>query len=45
MKTQKVRSLKLVKDSIANLNPKKQHQIRGGGRSFTTICITSCVVH
>ncbi|MBC8754455.1 hypothetical protein H2O64_07210 [Kordia sp. YSTF-M3] len=45
MKTQKIKSLKLVKASIADLNPKKLHTINGGGRSFRTICITSCVVH
>ena len=45
MKTQKTKSLKLVKASIANLDPKKQHEIRGGGISFTTICHTSCVRH
>lgn len=45
MKNQKVKSLKLVKASIANLDSKKQHDIKGGGKSFTTICITSCVVH
>ncbi len=45
MKTQKVKSLKLVKASVANLDSKKQHAINGGGKSFRTICITSCVVH
>jgi hypothetical protein len=45
MKTQKVKSLKLVKASVANLSSSKQNDIKGGGRSFRTICITSCVVH
>ncbi|MBC8754454.1 hypothetical protein H2O64_07205 [Kordia sp. YSTF-M3] len=45
MKTQKIKSLKLVKESIASLDSKQKHEIKGGGRSFTTICITSCVVH
>jgi len=46
MKTKKVKSLKLVKASIASLDAKQKHEVKGGRpRSFRTICITSCVVH
>ena len=46
MKTQKAKSLKLVKASIANLESKTASEVKGGRpNSFRTICITSCVAH
>jgi len=46
MKTQKTKSLKLVKASIASLETKTMKEIQGGRpNSFRTICITSCVAH
>ncbi|WP_420571602.1 hypothetical protein [Kordia sp.] len=51
MKTQKLKSLKLVKASVANLDASKQEKIVGGATgitdcpSRTSMCITSCHVH
>ncbi|AXG69348.1 hypothetical protein KORDIASMS9_01568 [Kordia sp. SMS9] len=46
MKTQKTKSLKLVKASIASLETKTINEVKGGRpNSFRTICITSCVSH
>ncbi|MGH1387041.1 hypothetical protein [Kordia sp.] len=46
MKSKKVKSLKLVKASVASLETKTSQEIKGGRpRSFRTICITSCVSH
>ena len=51
MKTQKRKSLKLVKASIANLDKQTQQEVVGGRtriadcNSRTSMCITSCHVH
>lgn len=51
MKTQKTKSLKLVKASIANLDRQTSQEIVGGAtghadcNSRTSLCITSCHVH
>ena len=51
MKNQKLKSLKLVKASIANLEPQKQQEVVGGRtrigdcNSRTSLCITSCHAH
>jgi hypothetical protein len=51
MKTQKRKSLKLVKASIANLDKQTQQEVVGGVtgigdcHSRTSLCITSCHVH
>jgi hypothetical protein len=52
MKTQKLKSLKLVKASIANLDTKTGQQIVGGGTrawtgclTFDSMCPTSCHIH
>ena len=52
MKTQKVKSLKLVKASVANLDVAKQERIVGGGTrawtgclTFNSMCPTSCHAH
>ncbi|MCH2193361.1 hypothetical protein [Kordia sp.] len=52
MKTHKVKSLKLVKASIANLDASKQERIVGGGTrawtgclTFNSMCPTSCHAH
>ncbi|WP_298507965.1 hypothetical protein [uncultured Kordia sp.] len=52
MKTQKLKSLKLVKASVANLDANKQERIVGGGTrawtgcmTFDSMCPTSCHAH
>lgn len=51
MKTKKVKSLKLTKTSIANLEKAKTFEIKGGAtgltdcKSFTSLCVTSCHSH
>ncbi|WP_164484232.1 hypothetical protein [Kordia zhangzhouensis] len=51
MKTQKRKSLKFVKASIANLDKQTSQEIKGGVTGFadchsrTSLCITSCHVH
>jgi len=52
MKTQKVKSLKLVKASIANLDEQTQTEVVGGRtrawtgcNSFDSMCPTSCYAH
>jgi natural product precursor len=51
MKTQKLKSLKLVKASIASLDKREQNNVVGGFtrigdcNSRTSLCITSCHVH
>lgn len=53
MKTQKLKSLKLVKASVANLETKTTQEIVGGGtRAWTdcnsinySMCATSCHAH
>lgn len=51
MKTQKTKSLKLVKASIANLDKQTQQEVVGGVTRYndcpsrTSLCITSCHVH
>lgn len=52
MKTRKIKSLKLVKASVANLDIKNQDKIVGGGtrawtgcNTFNSLCPTSCHVH
>jgi hypothetical protein len=51
MKTNKKKSLKLVKASIASLETKTGQKIMGGAtgigdcHSRTSLCITSCHVH
>jgi hypothetical protein len=51
MKTQKRKSLKLVKASVANLDKQTTQDIVGGVtrigdcQSRTSLCITSCHVH
>ncbi len=53
MKTQKVKSLKLVKASIANLDEQTQQEVVGGrtkawtdcGSIVYSVCATSCHAH
>ena len=51
MKTQKTKSLQLVKASIASLETKTTQEVVGGVtrigdcNSRTSLCITSCHVH
>lgn len=51
MKTQKTKSLKLVKASVANLDKQTSQEIVGGVTGFAdcqsrrSLCITSCHAH
>ncbi|PTX63977.1 hypothetical protein C8N46_101587 [Kordia periserrulae] len=47
MKTQKRKSLKFVKASIASLETKAVREVQGGRNNSLprTLCITSCVAH